>query len=312
MSTYHPSNRRLRSGRTASGIRAGVSGVFAAAMAIGAVGFLTVPTPAQADPMLPLAPACQYGFTGSEGFSGREGSVDVLQSNGAAVHLLTDGPFDVVGVARATGTGGSGQDTMAGIVKGGLRGNQLAFTITWNNGPIGKYTGVVDDGGFVSGTTFDVVNPESRATWRLFERLQCVTPPAAPEQKEAPAQPQGPVIPPATAQLSAIAKGPATLQAGLSGTYVVTVSNSGGVGAPVEQFIRFAGKLEQMGQIRAQGFDCALVPTSPEFNALVRCTIPQLEPGAKYDIVVQGVGRTPGLGTLSTTIGIQNISVTIT
>ena len=41
------------------------SQLFAAAAAISAVGFLTVPTPAQAHPMLPLAPPCsQYGFTG--------------------------------------------------------------------------------------------------------------------------------------------------------------------------------------------------------------------------------------------------------
>jgi hypothetical protein len=34
------------------------SQVFAAVTAIGAVGFLTVPATAQADPMFPLAPAC--------------------------------------------------------------------------------------------------------------------------------------------------------------------------------------------------------------------------------------------------------------
>jgi hypothetical protein len=286
MSTYHSSHRRVRSGRIAPGIRAGV---FAAAAAI---GLLTVPMPAQADPTIPLAPACQYGFTGGEG------SVDVQQSNGAVVHLLTEGPFELVGVARATGTGGSGNDTMAGTVKGGLSGNQLAFTIRWNNGPIGKYTGVVDDGGFVSGTTFDVVNPESRATWGLFERLQCVTPPAAPP----PADPK-PVPVPATAVLGAIVNGPATLQTGLSGTYVVTVSNSGGVGAPVELFIIFAKNLEQTGQISAQGgFGCE-VSQAAGINATLRCTGPQVEPGAKFDIVVQGVGRTPGPGILLAKIG---------
>jgi hypothetical protein len=292
MSTYHPSHRRVRSGRTASGIRAGASGVFAAAAAI---GLLTVPMPAQADPMLPLAPACQYGFTGSEG------SVDVQQSNGAVVHLLTNGPFELVGVARATGTGGSGNDTMAGIVKGGLSGNQLAFTISWNNGPKGKYTGVVDDGGYVSGTTFDVVNPESRATWGLFERLQCVTPPAAPPPAPniPPPPPNVPPPAPATAVLGAIVNGPATLQAGLSGTFVVTVSNSGGVKAPVELFIIFAKNLEQTGQIGAQGgFGCE-VGQAAGINATLRCTGPQVEPGAKFDIVVQGVGRTPGQASCS-------------
>jgi hypothetical protein len=292
MPTYHPGNRRIRSGLA-----------FAAATALGAVGFLTVPAPAQAVPMLPLAPACQYGFTGSEG------SVDVQQSNGAVVHLLTEGPFELVGVARATGTGGSGGDTMAGTVKGGLSGNQFAFTIRWNNGPIGKYTGVVDEGGYVSGTTFDVVNPESRATWGLFERLQCVTPPAAPPPADP--KPADPKPAPTTAVLSATVDGPATLQAGLSGTYVVTVSNTGGVKAPVELFIIFAGKLEQTG---AQGgSDCQLQPPAAGVNATVRC-VQQLEPGAKSDIVVQGRGSVPGAGTLLAKIGNnvnqKNVSIT--
>jgi hypothetical protein len=191
---------------------------------------------------------------------------------------------------------------MAGIVSGGLSGNQLAFTISWNNGPKGKYTGVVDDGGYVSGTTFDVVNPESRATWGLFKGLQCVTPPAAPPPSD-PAPQQVPAPAPTAAVLGAVINGPSTLQAGLSGTYVVTVSNSGGAKAPVELFIIFAGKLEQTGQIGAGGgFDCQLQSPAAGVNATVRC-VQQLEPGAKYDIVVQGRGSVAGPGTLLAKIG---------
>ena len=103
--------------------------------------------------------------------------------------------------------------------------------------------------------------------------------------------------------MGAVVTGPATLQAGLSGTYVVTVSNSGGVKAPVELFIIFAGKLEQTGQIGAQGgFDCQLQSAAAGVNATVRC-VQQLEPGAKYDIVVQGRGSAPGAGTLLAKIG---------
>jgi hypothetical protein len=103
--------------------------------------------------------------------------------------------------------------------------------------------------------------------------------------------------------VGAVVNGPATLQAGLSGTYVVTVSNSGGAKAPVELFIIFAGKLEQTGQIGAQGgFDCQLQSAAAGVNATVRC-VQQLEPGAKYDIVVQGRGSVPGAGTLLAKIG---------
>ncbi len=284
MPTYHPGNRRVRSGLVFS--------------AIGAVGFLTVPAPAQAVPMLPLAPACQYGFTGGFGLQ---------QSNGAAVTFSTNGPFEAVGDAHATGTGGSGLDTMEGKVNGGITGNQLAFTIRWYSGPTGKYTGTVGDDGFAHGTTFDVVNRESRATWDAMFPLSCVEPAAPPP--EAPKPIPAPV--PTTAVLSATVDGPATLQAGLSGTYVVTVSNTGGVKAPVELFIIFAGKLEQTG---AQGgSDCQLQPPAAGVNATVRC-VQQLEPGAKSDIVVQGRGSVPGAGTLLAKIGNnvnqKNVSIT--
>jgi hypothetical protein len=142
---------------------------------------------------------------------------------------------------------------MDGRVSGGLSGNQLAFTIRWHSGPIGKYTGTVGDDGFAHGTSFDVVNPESRATWDAMFPLSCVEPAAPPPPKEVPAPEQIPAPVPATAVLGAIVNGPATLQAGLSGTYVVTVSNSGGVKAPVELSITFAKKLEQMGPDQGTG-----------------------------------------------------------
>src|SRR3954465_9924764 len=58
----------------------------AAATAIGAVGFFTVPGLAQAHPMspLPLAPACDsYGFNGATALS---------QDNGWAVQFSSTGP----------------------------------------------------------------------------------------------------------------------------------------------------------------------------------------------------------------------------
>lgn len=299
MSTYHFGNRRVRTGRTTPGIRAAASQVIAAATAICAVGFLTVPAPAQAVPMLPLAPACTaYQFNGD---------FVLDQSNGAHVDFNSTGPV-ASGIAFVRGS-----SEMVGDVRGGIQGRNVDFTIQWDEGPRGHYTGTVGEDGLVFGRTVDMNNLESRATWRSTSPLQCITPPAAPPPAD-PAPQQVPAPAPAAAVLGAVINGPATLQAGLSGTYVVTVSNSGGVKAPVELFIIYAGKLEQTGQIGAQGgFDCQLQPPAAGVNATMRC-VQQLEPGAKYDIVVQGRGSVPGAGTLLAKIGnnVNQKNVTIT
>jgi hypothetical protein len=284
MSIYHP------------GIRAGASQVFAVATAMCAVGFLTVPTPAQAVPMLPLAPACTaYQFNGD---------FVLDQSNGAHVDFNSTGPV-ASGIAFVRGS-----SEMVGDVSGGVQGRNLDFTIQWDEGPRGHYTGTVGEDGLAFGRTVDMNNLESRATWHSTSPLQCITPPAAPAPAD-PAPQQVPAPAPATAVLGAVVNGPATLQAGLSGTYVVTVSNTGGVKAPVELFIIFAGKLEQTG---AQGgSDCQLQSPAAGVNATVRCVL-QLEPGAKSDIVVQGRGSVSGAGTLLAKIGNdvsqKNVSIT--
>jgi hypothetical protein len=190
MSTYHPSHRRVRSGRTASGIRAGASGVFAAATAIGAVGILIVPAPAQAGPMFPLAPACtNYQFNGR---------FDLNQSNGAHVYFNSTGP-DASGTAFA-----GGSSLMNGDVRGTIQGRHLDFTIVWDQGPAGQYRGDVDDAGFAHGITVDMTNTSSTATWDSTTPLGCVPPPApkpqipveeripAPGQPEFPKKPQPP------------------------------------------------------------------------------------------------------------------------
>jgi hypothetical protein len=96
----------------------------------------------------------------------------------------------------------------------------------------------------------------------------------------------------ADAQFTVAAAGPSSLQAGLSGTYVVTALNDGDP-APVQLFIVFAGKLQQFGQISAEGgFDC----TANENT--VRCTTPRLPSHVRTEIVVQGRGSEPGAGQL--------------
>ena len=103
-----------------------------------------------------------------------------------------------------------------------------------------------------------------------------------------------PAAPPALAdaQFTVTAAGPSSLASGLSGTYTVTALNEGDA-APVQLFIVFAGKLEQTGQIVADGgFDCTAADDT------VRCTVQKLPFNTPTDIVVQGRGSEPGAGQL--------------
>lgn len=72
--------------------------LFFAVIAVSAVGFVVLPTPARAGPMFPLAPACdQHGFAGS--FSLR-------QTNGYGVSFSSRG---TVAAGGAVATGNSGE-----------------------------------------------------------------------------------------------------------------------------------------------------------------------------------------------------------
>jgi hypothetical protein len=102
----------------------------------------------------------------------------------------------------------------------------------------------------------------------------------------------------AAPELSVYITGPEQLRVGLSGTYNVSATNDGDVGAPAEIFIIFAGQLDQTDQVTASGgLDCE-VRHDAGINAAVRCTTPQLLAKMRYDIVVQGRGSAPGAGQL--------------
>jgi hypothetical protein len=108
-------------------------------------------------------------------------------------------------------------------------------------------------------------------------------------------------------------KGPGSLQAGLSGTYTVTVRNGGSVTAPVELHIVFAKALDQTGQIVAGGgLDCT-VGHDAGINAGLTCTGGQLAGGESTTVIVQGRGQNPGVGVLLATINnnVKQINVTI-
>ncbi|MDT5066728.1 MAG: hypothetical protein QOK02_2883 [Mycobacterium sp.] len=268
----------------------------AAATAIGVAGFFTVSAPAHARPMLPLAPgACsQYAFNGN--FS-------LKQANGETV------VFSSIGPAASGNASARGNFNGLGTVNGGIQGDKLDFTIVWNaNAPgttapsQGDYTGYVSADGFAHGDTIqhngpfgDAPNPS--AHWDSLVPLVCTTPAASAAAPAAPPPPASSAAA-AAARLAVNATGPATLKAGMTGTYTVTVSNPGDLSAPVELFISFNGNLQQTGQpAAAGGFDCT-VNNYAGGTSSVHCTVGQFGSKATANITVQGQGSAPGAGQL--------------
>ncbi|WP_051700556.1 hypothetical protein [Streptomyces sp. NRRL F-4474] len=84
----------------------------------------------------------------------------LFQSNATVrVDLTQDG------AGRLFGTVSSG-NTVGTLREGSVDGNNIYFVVAWNHGPVGRYTGVRGPDGRLSGTTFDLTNPSSQATWR--------------------------------------------------------------------------------------------------------------------------------------------------
>ncbi|MFJ2592141.1 hypothetical protein [Streptomyces erythrochromogenes] len=84
----------------------------------------------------------------------------LFQSNATVrVDLTQDG------AGRLFGTVSSG-NTVGTLREGSVDGNNIYFVVGWNHGPVGRYTGVRGPDGRLSGTTFDLTNPSSQATWR--------------------------------------------------------------------------------------------------------------------------------------------------
>jgi hypothetical protein len=262
--------------------------LFAAATAITAVGLLTVPTPAQARPMLPLAPLChQYQFPGNITIRMDHGEVVLFSSYG----LEARGPTASTIRDRQT----------QGVVSGGMNGlKDVAFTIHndgYDDGPYDvRYTGTVADDGYVhNGVWTATGGAGGTGQWQFTERpLACVVAPAPapPPQPAPPAQTPG-------ARLGVAVNGPTTLPAGQSGIYTVNLSNSGTTGAPVELYISFGGQLLQAGQVTPSGgYNCEIINNVGGTTA-VRCAVPQFQSKATANIVVQGRGSAPGAGHLT-------------
>ena len=96
--------------------------------------------------------------------------------------------------------------------------------------------------------------------------------------------------------------GPTSLQAGLSGTYRITIKNVGKATATIEVAILFAKALDQTGQIIGGGLDCAPSSHASAINAEITCTGGQLAAGEFSTVTVQGRGQAPGGGMLVTSL----------
>jgi hypothetical protein len=51
-----------------------------------------------------------------------------------------------------------------------IEGDRFAVTVEWELGGVGRYVGQRDPDGRLSGTTFDLNNPQSQATWFVPEQ----------------------------------------------------------------------------------------------------------------------------------------------
>ncbi|MEU9255290.1 hypothetical protein AB0D66_25980 [Streptomyces sp. NPDC048270] len=85
----------------------------------------------------------------------------LYQSNATVkVDLTQDGSGNLFGSVSSGNTVGT-------LENGGyVDGEKIYFTVRWNHGPRGRYTGERGPDRRLSGTTFDLNNPSSQATWR--------------------------------------------------------------------------------------------------------------------------------------------------
>ena len=119
---------------------------------------LTWAAPAQA------APCSQWGFPG--------GRFLFTQSNGYTVELSSPSGQDAQSRALAWNNSG---DELYGRSGGNINGYHINFDVQWTNGHIGKYQGGMDPNGFAHGSTVDLKDPNSTASWDSVAALRCIS-----------------------------------------------------------------------------------------------------------------------------------------
>jgi hypothetical protein len=58
-----------------------------------------------------------------------------------------------------------GLSAVEGKMEGSVSGDDVSFTVHWNNGALAEYTGQISEAGFVDGKTVDKFNPGNTADW---------------------------------------------------------------------------------------------------------------------------------------------------
>lgn len=138
------------------------------ATAISGIGLLISPSPAQAHPMIPLAPvSCSFN-----------GTYVLNQNNGFRVEFPW---FGTSPSGTAVAYGSNQRPAGTGPVSGGITGNQVEFIIDWAGPSQGQYVGKLDPYGNVrGGSTQDLGQPGSTATWDSVTPLDCTGLPTPP------------------------------------------------------------------------------------------------------------------------------------
>jgi hypothetical protein len=67
----------------------------------------------------------------------------------------------------------AGQYMEGNVTIDSMTPDNVKFTITWDNGSAGIYTGAIDDDSFVKGTTQDKWHPNSKADWHFDNVMSC-------------------------------------------------------------------------------------------------------------------------------------------
>lgn len=99
-----------------------------------------------------------------------------------------------------------------------------------------------------------------------------------------------------------LVRGPPILKVGVSGTFNILIRNTGSTPGPLEVFIIFTGELDQTDQIRADSSMACEVRHDAGINAAVYCTGGVIGPGQTATMIVQGRGKSAGVGHLVTSI----------
>jgi hypothetical protein len=131
------------------------------------------PTPVQATSAAasaePAGPMQGLGCSGQWDIT----QINIKQANGWYMMLEDQQLFGNLIWGRAwqaySATGSKGYGKPQGTVKG----NKIEFSVSWDNGAFGSYTGTIDNEGFASGEARDKASGAT-TTWHLTRRADCL------------------------------------------------------------------------------------------------------------------------------------------